>query len=80
MEEMGYSISKQKHQWSTEKREPTVLSLRLLGTWGQVAGEPPVPHKGLLSQLGLERFHSVGIMGLNSEEWVIASIGAIMAG
>uniref|UniRef100_A0A673TMI7 long-chain-fatty-acid--CoA ligase n=1 Tax=Suricata suricatta TaxID=37032 RepID=A0A673TMI7_SURSU len=35
---------------------------------------------GLLSQLGLQRFHSVGIMGLNSEEWVIASIGAIMAG
>ncbi|XP_062966043.1 long-chain-fatty-acid--CoA ligase ACSBG2-like [Cynocephalus volans] len=31
-------------------------------------------------KLGLERFHGVGIMGLNSEEWVIASIGAIMAG
>ncbi|XP_025312969.1 long-chain-fatty-acid--CoA ligase ACSBG2-like isoform X1 [Canis lupus familiaris] len=31
-------------------------------------------------KLGLERFHSVGIMGLNSQEWVIASIGAIMAG
>ncbi|XP_058515873.1 long-chain-fatty-acid--CoA ligase ACSBG2-like isoform X2 [Ochotona princeps] len=31
-------------------------------------------------RLGLERFHSVGIMGLNSQEWVIASIGAIMAG
>ncbi|XP_029772319.1 long-chain-fatty-acid--CoA ligase ACSBG2-like [Suricata suricatta] len=31
-------------------------------------------------ELGLQRFHSVGIMGLNSEEWVIASIGAIMAG
>uniref|UniRef100_A0A452U327 AMP-dependent synthetase/ligase domain-containing protein n=1 Tax=Ursus maritimus TaxID=29073 RepID=A0A452U327_URSMA len=29
-------------------------------------------------KLGLERFHGVGIMGLNSEEWVIASIGAIM--
>lgn len=39
-----------------------------------------VPHKGLLPQLGLERFHGVGIMGLNSEEWVIANIGAIMAG
>lgn len=39
-----------------------------------------MPHKGLLPQLGLERFHGVGIMGLNSEEWVIASIGAIMAG
>nr|KAF6401563.1 hypothetical protein HJG63_009621 [Rousettus aegyptiacus] len=31
-------------------------------------------------QLGLQRFHGVGIMGFNSEEWVIASIGAIMAG
>ncbi|XP_005405787.1 PREDICTED: long-chain-fatty-acid--CoA ligase ACSBG2-like isoform X2 [Chinchilla lanigera] len=31
-------------------------------------------------KLGLERFHTVGILGLNSEEWVIASIGAIMAG
>ncbi|KAF7475588.1 Hypothetical predicted protein [Marmota monax] len=30
--------------------------------------------------LGLERFHSVGIMGFNSAEWAIASIGAIMAG
>ncbi|KAM6168063.1 long-chain-fatty-acid--CoA ligase ACSBG2-like [Erethizon dorsatum] len=35
--------------------------------------------KGFL-KLGLERFHTVGILGLNSEEWVIASIGAIMAG
>nr|XP_012617115.1 long-chain-fatty-acid--CoA ligase ACSBG2-like isoform X1 [Microcebus murinus] len=31
-------------------------------------------------KLGLERFHGVGIMGLNSEEWAIANIGAIMAG
>ncbi|XP_048196584.1 long-chain-fatty-acid--CoA ligase ACSBG2-like [Perognathus longimembris pacificus] len=31
-------------------------------------------------QLGLRRFHGVGIMGCNSAEWVIASIGAIMAG
>ncbi|XP_023572930.1 long-chain-fatty-acid--CoA ligase ACSBG2-like [Octodon degus] len=35
--------------------------------------------KGFL-KLGLERFCTVGILGLNSEEWVIASIGAIMAG
>uniref|UniRef100_A0A9L0RYC9 AMP-dependent synthetase/ligase domain-containing protein n=1 Tax=Equus caballus TaxID=9796 RepID=A0A9L0RYC9_HORSE len=34
----------------------------------------------LLLQLGLECFHGVGIIGLNSEEWVISSIGAIMAG
>ncbi|XP_004714398.1 long-chain-fatty-acid--CoA ligase ACSBG2-like [Echinops telfairi] len=31
-------------------------------------------------RLGLERFHSVGIIGVNSEEWVISSLGAIMAG
>nr|XP_048283458.1 long-chain-fatty-acid--CoA ligase ACSBG2-like isoform X2 [Myodes glareolus] len=31
-------------------------------------------------KVGLERFHGVGIMGFNSTEWVIASIGAIMAG
>ncbi|XP_031202557.1 long-chain-fatty-acid--CoA ligase ACSBG2-like isoform X5 [Mastomys coucha] len=31
-------------------------------------------------KVGLERFHGVGIMGINSSEWVIASIGAIMAG
>ncbi|KAG8519050.1 Long-chain-fatty-acid--CoA ligase ACSBG2, partial [Galemys pyrenaicus] len=31
-------------------------------------------------KLGLERFHSVGIMGFNSEEWAISSIGAILAG
>ncbi|XP_003461162.2 long-chain-fatty-acid--CoA ligase ACSBG2-like isoform X2 [Cavia porcellus] len=35
--------------------------------------------KGFL-KLGLRRFHTVGILGLNSQEWVIASIGAIMAG
>uniref|UniRef100_A0A8C5L8N4 long-chain-fatty-acid--CoA ligase n=2 Tax=Jaculus jaculus TaxID=51337 RepID=A0A8C5L8N4_JACJA len=31
-------------------------------------------------KVGLERFHVVGIMGFNSEEWAIANIGAIMAG
>ncbi|XP_004688923.1 PREDICTED: long-chain-fatty-acid--CoA ligase ACSBG2-like [Condylura cristata] len=31
-------------------------------------------------KLGLERFHGVGIMGFNSEEWAISSIGAILAG
>ncbi|XP_073910532.1 long-chain-fatty-acid--CoA ligase ACSBG2-like [Castor canadensis] len=31
-------------------------------------------------KLGLERFHGVGIMGSNSAEWVISSIGAMMAG
>ncbi|XP_069061705.1 long-chain-fatty-acid--CoA ligase ACSBG2-like [Pleurodeles waltl] len=31
-------------------------------------------------KLGLERFHGVGILGFNSPEWLIADIGAIMAG
>ncbi|XP_029439013.1 long-chain-fatty-acid--CoA ligase ACSBG2-like isoform X1 [Rhinatrema bivittatum] len=35
--------------------------------------------KGFL-KLGLERFHGVGILGFNSPEWLIADIGAIMAG
>ncbi|XP_069482861.1 long-chain-fatty-acid--CoA ligase ACSBG2-like [Ambystoma mexicanum] len=31
-------------------------------------------------KLGLERFHCIGILGINSPEWFIADIGAIMAG
>lgn len=31
-------------------------------------------------QLGLQRFHGVGILGFNSSEWVIGAIGAILAG
>ena len=30
--------------------------------------------------LGLERFHSVGILGFNCPEWFISQMGAIMAG
>ena len=30
--------------------------------------------------LGLEPFHSVGIMGFNAPEWFISDIGAIFAG
>ncbi|ELK29824.1 Long-chain-fatty-acid--CoA ligase ACSBG2 [Myotis davidii] len=33
-----------------------------------------------LLKLGLERFHGVGILGFNSVEWVIASVGTILAG
>ncbi|KAF5911616.1 hypothetical protein HPG69_008215 [Diceros bicornis minor] len=33
-----------------------------------------------LIKLGLERFHGVGILGFNSAEWFIASLGAILAG
>lgn len=31
-------------------------------------------------KLGLQRYHSVGILGFNSPEWFIADIGAILAG
>ncbi|XP_063053819.1 long-chain-fatty-acid--CoA ligase ACSBG1 [Engraulis encrasicolus] len=31
-------------------------------------------------KLGLQRFHSVGILGFNSAEWFISAIGAILAG
>lgn len=33
-----------------------------------------------LLQLGLERYHGVGILGFNSVEWFVADIGAILAG
>ncbi|XP_049495685.1 long-chain-fatty-acid--CoA ligase ACSBG2-like isoform X2 [Panthera uncia] len=33
-----------------------------------------------LIKLGLQRFHGVGILGFNSIEWFIASVGAILAG
>ncbi|XP_078735490.1 long-chain-fatty-acid--CoA ligase ACSBG2-like isoform X2 [Lampetra fluviatilis] len=31
-------------------------------------------------QVGLQRFHGVGILGFNSIEWFVANIGAILAG
>lgn len=31
-------------------------------------------------QLGLQRFHGVGILGYNSAEWVIGALGAVLAG
>lgn len=34
----------------------------------------------MLSLIGLERFHSVGILGFNAPEWLIAQNGAIFAG
>ncbi|XP_060037508.1 long-chain-fatty-acid--CoA ligase ACSBG2 isoform X3 [Erinaceus europaeus] len=33
-----------------------------------------------LIKLGLERFHGVGILGINSVEWIIACMGSILAG
>ncbi|KAJ6664148.1 hypothetical protein lerEdw1_008363 [Lerista edwardsae] len=35
--------------------------------------------KGFL-KLGLEQFHSVAILGFNSEEWFISAVGAVFAG
>lgn len=37
-------------------------------------------HSSFPSQLGLERFHGVGILGFNSPEWFISDIGCILAG
>lgn len=34
----------------------------------------------VLVQLGLQRYHGVGILGFNSAEWFISDIGAILAG
>lgn len=34
----------------------------------------------VFQQLGLQRYHGVGILGFNSAEWFIADIGAILAG
>ena len=34
----------------------------------------------LFPQLGLERYHGVGILGFNSPEWFIADVGCILAG
>lgn len=31
-------------------------------------------------KLGLERFHSVAILGFNSPEWFISAVGAVFAG
>uniref|UniRef100_A0A4W4DR88 Long-chain-fatty-acid--CoA ligase ACSBG1 n=1 Tax=Electrophorus electricus TaxID=8005 RepID=A0A4W4DR88_ELEEL len=31
-------------------------------------------------KLGLERFHSVAILGFNSEEWFLSAVGAVFAG
>uniref|UniRef100_A0A8D2DRH0 long-chain-fatty-acid--CoA ligase n=1 Tax=Sciurus vulgaris TaxID=55149 RepID=A0A8D2DRH0_SCIVU len=33
-----------------------------------------------LIKLGLQRFHGVGILGFNSVEWLVAALGAILAG
>lgn len=35
---------------------------------------------GLFTQLGLERFRGVCILGFNSVEWFLSDIGAILAG
>lgn len=34
----------------------------------------------IIFKLGLERFHSVAILGFNSPEWFISAVGAVFAG
>ncbi|XP_072353273.1 long-chain-fatty-acid--CoA ligase ACSBG2-like isoform X3 [Scyliorhinus torazame] len=57
---------KQEKQWKTL-------------TFAQYYAECRKAAKSFL-KLGLERFHGVGILGFNSPEWLIANVGAIMAG
>ena len=34
----------------------------------------------IIFKLGLERFHSVAILGFNAPEWFISAVGAVFAG
>ncbi|XP_038646691.1 long-chain-fatty-acid--CoA ligase ACSBG2-like isoform X2 [Scyliorhinus canicula] len=57
---------KQTNQWETL-------------TFAEYYGECRKAAKSFL-KLGLERFHGVGILGFNSPEWLIANVGAVLAG
>ncbi|XP_043946698.1 long-chain-fatty-acid--CoA ligase ACSBG2-like [Protopterus annectens] len=48
-------------------------------TYKQYYAECRRAAKGFL-KLGLERYHGVGILGFNSQEWFIADVAAILAG
>ncbi|XP_030033361.2 long-chain-fatty-acid--CoA ligase ACSBG2 isoform X2 [Manduca sexta] len=48
-------------------------------TYKQYQERVRIVAKGFL-KLGLERFHSVGILGFNSEQWFVADLAAIHAG
>ncbi|XP_075973039.1 long-chain-fatty-acid--CoA ligase ACSBG2-like isoform X2 [Anticarsia gemmatalis] len=48
-------------------------------TYKQYQERVRIAAKGFL-KLGLERYHSVGILGFNSEQWFIADLAAIHAG
>jgi len=60
---------------STPDSEPEWLHW----TWQQYYDDCQAAAKSLI-KLGLERFHSVAIIGFNSPEWFMADVGAIMAG
>ncbi|XP_073495933.1 long-chain-fatty-acid--CoA ligase ACSBG2-like [Phyllobates terribilis] len=48
-------------------------------TYSQYGQQSRAAAKGFL-KLGLQRFHAVLILGFNSPEWIMAHIGAILAG
>ncbi|KDO18941.1 hypothetical protein SPRG_15797 [Saprolegnia parasitica CBS 223.65] len=48
-------------------------------TWGEVHAEVESFAKSLI-HIGLEPFECVSIIGFNASEWVVANLGAIMAG
>ena len=48
-------------------------------TYEQYMQDVRTAAKGFL-ELGLERFHTVGILGYNSPEWVISHVAAVHAG
>ena len=51
----------------------------LTWTYSQYHDEVAAVAKAFIN-LGLERFHSVGILGYNSPEWVISNVAAVHAG
>lgn len=51
----------------------------LSSNYSKIFQEARTVAKGFI-KLGLERFHSVGILGFNAPEWFIAQAGAIFAG
>ncbi|XP_014368454.2 very long-chain-fatty-acid--CoA ligase bubblegum isoform X1 [Papilio machaon] len=64
--------------------DATALATKKNGQWHKITYKQYQERvrtiaKGFL-KLGLERYHSVGILGFNSEEWYIADLAAIHAG
>ena len=71
---------------NTTKKYPknTAMAVKRNGEWIKWSYEEyyeqsKIAAKALI-HLGLQRFHSVCILGFNSPEWCISQMGAIMAG